>query len=277
MLLRISLIVAILAGLAVGTLNFLKTKEKIVNLVNDRNNEKSLKETALNDLHNTQQQLAKTNAILKQTQAELASTKEERDRAVAEAADKTKKLELVTTERDNVRKERDQAQAELEAYKLTDLTPQQIIAMNKQYKELQKENDLLGKIALERMHKIQALTNELAIYKSPEYVVPLPAGLKGKVLVTDPKWNFVVIDIGQDQGVLAYGELLVNRNGRLVAKVKVRSVQKDRSIANVMPGWQLGEVIEGDQVIPAHPETPESGQVTAATVDATGQVTAAHP
>ena len=277
MLLRISLIVAILAGLAVGTLNFLKTKEKIVNLVNDRNNEKSLKETALNDLHNTQQQLAKTNAILKQTQAELASTKEERDRAVAEAADKTKKLELVTTERDNVRKERDQAQAELEAYKLTDLTPQQIIAMNKQYKDLQKENDLLGKIALERMHKIQALTNELAIYKSPEYVVPLPAGLKGKVLVTDPKWNFVVIDIGQDQGVLAYGELLVNRNGRLVAKVKVRSVQKDRSIANVMPGWQLGEVIEGDQVIPAHPETPESGQVTAATVDATGQVTAAHP
>src|SRR5690242_13036758 len=167
MLLRISLIVAILAGLAVGTLNFLKTKEKIINLVNDRNNEKSLKETALNDLHNTQQQLAKTNAILKQTQAELASTKEERDRAVAEAADKTKKLELVTTERDNVRKERDTAQAELEAYKLTDLTPQQIIAMNRQYKELQKENDLLGKIALERMHKIQALTNELAIYKSP--------------------------------------------------------------------------------------------------------------
>ena len=277
MLLRISLIVAIIAGLAVGTLNFLKTKEKIVNLVNDRDNEKHLKETALNDLHNTQQQLAKTNAILKQTQAELASTKEERDRAVAEAADKTKKLELVTTERDNIRKDRDQAQAELEAYKLTDLTPQQIIAMNKQYKELQKENDLLGKIALERMHKIQALTNELAIYKTPDYVVPLPAGLKGKVLVTDPKWNFVVLDVGQDQGVLAYGEMLVNRDGRLVAKVKVRSVQKDRCIANVMPGWQLGEVMEGDQAIPAHPETPESGQVTAATTDTKGQVTAAHP
>jgi hypothetical protein len=35
--------------------------------------------------------------------------------------------------------------------------------------------------------------------------------------------------------------------------VKVRSVQKDRSIANVVPGWGLGEIIEGDQVIPAHP------------------------
>jgi acyl-CoA thioesterase len=63
----------------------------------------------------------------------------------------------------------------------------------------------------------------------------------------------VIINVGQDQGVLEHGELLVNRNGKLVAKVRVRSVQKDRSIANVMPGWQLGEVMEGDQVIPAHP------------------------
>jgi hypothetical protein len=53
--------------------------------------------------------------------------------------------------------------------------------------------------------------------------------------------------------VLERGELLVNRNGRLVAKVVVRSVQKDRCIANVLPGWELGEVMEGDLVIPAHP------------------------
>jgi len=277
MLLRISLIVAIIGALAVGALNFVKVKEKIVNLAKDRDNEKGLKEEALNNYHNTQQQLAKTNAILKQTQAELASTTEQRDKAVAEAADKSKKLDLVTTERDNIKKERDQAQADLEAYKVTELTPQQIIAMNKQYKELQKENDLLGKIALERMHKIQALTNELAIYKSPDYVVPLPANLRGKVLVTDPKWNFVVLNVGQDQGVLEYGELLVNRDGRLVAKVKVRSVQKDRCIANVMAGWQLGEVIEGDQVIPAHPETPESGQVSTASSDTKVQLTTAHP
>ena len=28
-----------------------------------------------------------------------------------------------------------------------------------------------------------------------------------------------------------------------------------RSVANVLPGWQLGEVMEGDQVIPAYPES----------------------
>jgi hypothetical protein len=93
----------------------------------------------------------------------------------------------------------------------------------------------------------------VAQYRDPEYKVHLPATLRGTILVADPKWDFVVLSIGEDQGVLEDGELLVNRNGRLVAKVKVRSVQKDRSIANVMPGWKLGDVVEGDLVIPAHP------------------------
>jgi len=71
--------------------------------------------------------------------------------------------------------------------------------------------------------------------------------------VADPKWNFVVLNLGQTQGVTPYCTLLVNRNGALVAKVQVTSVQQNQSIANVLPGWQLGEVLEGDSVIPANP------------------------
>jgi cell shape-determining protein MreC len=69
----------------------------------------------------------------------------------------------------------------------------------------------------------------------------------------DPKWEFVVLNVGEDQGVISDGELLVSRQGKLVAKVIVRSVEKDRSIANLVPGWKLGEMIEGDDVSPAHP------------------------
>jgi type II secretory pathway component PulC len=93
----------------------------------------------------------------------------------------------------------------------------------------------------------------LARYEGTNPVVELSASLKGKILVVDPKWDFVVLNIGGDQGVLEDGELLVSRDGKLVAKVIVRSVLKDRSIANVMPGWKLGEVFEGDEVTPAHP------------------------
>jgi hypothetical protein len=97
------------------------------------------------------------------------------------------------------------------------------------------------------------LTNELAKYEGEDATIKLPADLKGKILVVDPKWDFVVLNIGDNQGVIQDGELLVSRDGKLVAKVIVRTVEKDRSIANIVPGWKLGEVIEGDEVVPAHP------------------------
>lgn len=252
-MLRICLILAIVAGLTVGAFNIIFVKEKVTTIRNQREEEKAQKIAAQTDARETHKKLDKTTADLKQTTAELASTKQERDEAQTKLASETKRANTLETERNSARKERDDAQAELAAYKATDLKPEQILAMNKQYKELQKafdgaleENKTLGR-------RLQATQNELAIYKTPDYQVPLPPGLHGKVLVTDPKWNFVIINVGQDQGVLEHGELLVNRNGKLVAKVKVRSVQKDRSIANVLPGWQLGQVLEGDQVIPAHP------------------------
>lgn len=255
MLIRISLIVAIIAGLAVSGLNFLKVKEKITIIQQQREDERSAKVQAQTELASTKKDLEKTSADLKTTKATLETTTAERDKAVADLATQTKRASELVAERDKIRKERDDAQADLEAYKGTGLKPDQILAMNKQYKDLQAaldasqdEKKLLGQ-------KITRLQTELDRYVNPEKPVYLPASLVGKVLVTDPKWNFVVLNIGLDQGVKEYGELLVNRNGKLVAKVIIRSAQKDRCIANVIPGWQLGEVMEGDQVTPAHPES----------------------
>jgi hypothetical protein len=255
MLIRISLIVAIIAGLAVSGLNFLKVKEKITTIQQQREDERSAKVQAQTELASTKKDLEKTSADLKTTKANLETATAEREKAVADLAAATKRNTQLTEERDKIRNERNEAQADLAAYVGTGLKPEQILAMNKQFKDLQAaldastdEKKLLGQ-------KITRLQTELDRYVNPEKPVFLPASLTGKVLVTDPKWNFVVLNIGLDQGVKEYGELLVNRNGKLVAKVIIRSAQKDRCIANVMPGWQLGEVMEGDQVTPAHPES----------------------
>jgi hypothetical protein len=266
MLLRLSLIVAIIAGLAVGGLNFVLVKDKVTKLAADRDNEKRIKEETQQQLAATKTKLDATEKDLSATKTELASTKDELAKTTAEADAQRKRADSVTADRDKIRRERDTAQEELARYHATELQPEQILAMNKQYKALEEENRMIARKAEERAKKIDQLKNRLAIYEEGDkYIVPLPVGLKGKILVTDPKWNFVVLDIGQDQGVKEFGELLVNRDGKLVAKVKVRSVQKDRSIANVMTGWQLGEVMEGDLVIPAHPEIIDtSDQVAAA-------------
>ena len=73
--------------------------------------------------------------------------------------------------------------------------------------------------------------------------------MKGKVLVVDPKWNFVVLDVGEKQGAVQNGVLMISRNSKLVAKVRIMNVLADRSIANIMPGWKLAEVMEGDYVL----------------------------
>ena len=253
MLIRISLIVAIIAGLGAGALNFLKVKEKITTLQANLQEQTEGRQKAETELASTKQELEKTSAELKTTKDTLETTTQERDKAVAEADKRTKDAERLTEDLKRVTGERDEAQANLAAYKATGWTPDQIITANKRIRDLmgnlegtQKENKLLGM-------KITNLQNELDRYKNPEKPILLPAALKGKVLVSDPKWNFVILDVGENQGMLEYGEMLVNRNGKLVGKVVVRNVQKDRSVANVMPGWDIGEVMEGDQVIPAHP------------------------
>lgn len=263
MLLRICLIAAIVFGIAVGALNFTMVKDKINAVEKAREDEKAAKEVAQKDARETHQALNATNAVLKTTLEVLKTTTQERDTAVADAADKTKKLEVTTRERDTARKERDDAQAELAAYQGTGLKPEQIVAMNKQYRALEDENKQLAQTATRRQQQIVKLNNRLSLYEDREYIVPLPVGLHGKVLITDPKWNFVVLNIGQDQGVKEQGELLVDRNGKLVAKVRIQSVQQNRCIANVMSGWQLGDIMEGDQVIPAHPDVTENDQVVA--------------
>ncbi len=78
----------------------------------------------------------------------------------------------------------------------------------------------------------------------------MPEGLAGKVLAVDPKYEFVVLNVGEKQGVLADGQMLVSHNGKLVAKLRITDdIKDDKCIANVMPGWKFSDVTEGDTVL----------------------------
>lgn len=253
MLLRISLVIALLAGLAVGVLNFVLVKEKIETTERHRAEEQSAKETALTKLSDTEKKLASTEADLKTTKDTLAATEAQRDKAQAEATAATKKAADLTEQLAKTTEERNTAQGELAAYKATGVTPVQILNFNKQIKELQDTIEVANEEKRVLSRKLAKTEYELLKLTSRDEVPPppLPANLRGKVVASDPKWEFVVLDVGEDQDVVTDGELLVNRDGKLVAKIKVRTVEKNRCIANVIPGWKLGEVLEGDSVFPA--------------------------
>ncbi len=253
MLLRISLIVAILAGLGAGVVSYLEVSDKIPALTKQRDDEHSAKVTALSDLSKTKTELAKTKNDLSQTQQDLAQTQSDRDKAVARADAQSKRADELTDKLANVSQQRDDAQNALAAYKATDLTPEQVFQLSKELKNARAEVEVVNGEKTILLHNINRLTTELNKYIGTNDYVKLRADLRGKILVVDPKWDFVVLDVGEDQGVIPDGELLVSREGKLVAKVVVHSVQKDRCIANLVPGWKIGEMIEGDEVSPAHP------------------------
>ena len=254
MLLRISLIVAILAGLGAGGLGYYEISTQIPALSKQRDDEHTVKVQKINELAGTNKVLKATLATLAQTQQQLAETKSERDKAVARAEAQSKRADDLNTKLTKAVSERDDAQNQLAAYKGTDLTPDQIIKLGKTVKDMNVQIAAINgeKIVLQR--SLASVTARLLKYEgNEEHFVKLRADLAGKVVEVDPKWDFVVLDIGDEQGVIKDGELLVSREGKLVAKVVITRVEKDRSIANIMPGWKLGELIEGDKVSPAHP------------------------
>jgi hypothetical protein len=253
MLLRISLIVAILAGLAAGGLGYYEVSTQIPALSKQRDDEHSAKVAEISAHNKTKSELKKTKSDLAQTQQDLADTKSDLDKAVARADAQSKRADDLSDKLVTATQQRDDAQNQLAAFTATGLTPDQVVTLNKQLKSANMQIAAINdeKLVLQRhLVTLQAKLDEII---GPETFVKLPAELKGKIVVVDPKWDFVVLDIGDDQGAVQDGELLVSRQGKLVAKVILRSVEKNRSIANIVPGWKIGEPIEGDDVSPAHP------------------------
>ena len=249
MLIRISLIAAIILGLAAGVVNLVQVKDKITTTLKERDDFHHTADTET-AAHKKFEKLAKDTQIkLDQTNSVLVATMTERDTALAQSAADKQRADDLSAKLDTTSKARDDAQNELAAWKALGIPLENIRATLATWQEVTEERDAIAeekKVLLATNHR---LDEKIKSILNPDYEVQLPAGLRGKVLVCDPRYDFVVLDIGQNQGVLEDGKLLVNRDGKLIAKVQVKSVQPDRSIANVLPGWKLSDVMEGDQVL----------------------------
>lgn len=253
MLLRISLILAILAGLGAGGVAYYEFSAQIPQIQQQRDSEKDAKNVALTQLANTNKVLVKTRADLAQTQKELADTQNERDKAVARADAQSKRADDLQDKLAKANTDLQDTKDKLTEYQVSGLTPEQVVRLKQDLIDSQKEIvGLTGERDLwER--KWEATYARLQKYEGTDTYVKLKPSLRGNVVVVDPKWDFVVLNIGEADGAVQEGEMLVSRDGKLVAKVVITNVQKGRSIANIVPGWKLGEVLEGDIVTPAHP------------------------
>jgi hypothetical protein len=61
-----------------------------------------------------------------------------------------------------------------------------------------------------------------------------PPGVHGKVLAVNQAYNFVVLSMGERQGVVPNSEMLVMRQGALIGKIRISSVEPTTSIGDII-------------------------------------------
>ena len=228
MLLRICLILTILAGAGVIAVSHFKVRPHVQEIIDqreknakDRDTEKGLKTKALAELKATKSQLEAETKRANGLKQDLAKTREEYN----------------------------ESQQKLARWDGLGLDPIQVKEVIASEKNLRAANQALDEEKKFFAKKYKDTKTELDQLRNPDEDPPMPAGLKGRVLIVDPKWSFVVIDVGVKHGAVKNGVLMISRKTKLVAKVRIMSLQPDKSIANILPGWNLAEVMEGDGVI----------------------------
>ncbi|MBU3664971.1 MAG: hypothetical protein FGM15_03715 [Chthoniobacterales bacterium] len=76
-------------------------------------------------------------------------------------------------------------------------------------------------------------------------------GVSGTILAVNQAWNFVVLSLGDRQGVVPNAEMLVQRGNQFLGKVRVTSVEPSTSVADILVRTVPRglSVMPGDRVI----------------------------
>jgi multidrug efflux pump subunit AcrA (membrane-fusion protein) len=248
MLLRICLVLAILAGLGIIGVSQFQLRPQIELIRDTRDENKSKWDAAETKARDFKKNWDQTKASLDKSEKELGETRETLTATTGRLeAEQKRTAELQSTNQALSANLRETGN-KLAAYEATGFTADQIAGLADRIKGLQDSLEVSREETQIIQRQYGIVTNRLAQLISPEAEQGLPEGVKGRVVVVDPKWNFVVLNIGQKHGVPENGVALVSRSGKLIAKVKIVSIQADRCIANILPGWRLDEVFEGDLV-----------------------------
>jgi DNA-binding transcriptional MerR regulator len=236
-------------GLA--TLYFtIPVKQKIDDLTANVASAQAAQKTAEDGQRKANEETKKTNATLETTTKALNEATNFLAGVTAQLTEQRKRADKASTDLTTVTEERNEARQQLNIWTALGLPVEKVREAIDTNRKLETERTALqteNKTLLRRSNELQA---RLDRYERPEdREVPLPPGTKGKIVAVDPKYDFVVLDIGSNQGLIPDAKMLVNRDGKLIAKVKITRVEPNRAIANVMPEWKQEDIVEGDQVV----------------------------
>jgi chromosome segregation ATPase len=207
--------------------------------------EQAAKARVQGELNETKQVLDTTKSELETTKTTLASTSAELDKS---------KQDVAKLNGDVAKAKAETARVVSESKEFFELkmTVAQIKKLRDDLPKVTKERDVFtaeNKVLQVEVNRLKNKMRELDRNSLIAPAVRLPAGLTGKVISVDPRYEFVILNIGGKAGALVDGEMVITRGGEMVGKVRIASVEPDYSVANVIQSWKKKDAVEGDTVL----------------------------
>lgn len=216
-------------------------KQTALDAANKTVEEQKTQITALNSEKDT------LTANLGKAQGDLTKANEE----LAAAQQKSTSLETELAQAKTDSEAKDTRIAELEqqatAAPAAPALPSDAAALEAQIQELQTVNTQLT----DQNTGLTAQVAELQRKEQGRQKVQMRQGLSGTILAVNQAWNFVVLSLGDRQGVVPNAEMLVQRGDQYLGKVRVTSVEPSTSIADILVRTVPRglSVMPGDRVI----------------------------
>ena len=174
-------------------------------------------------LNTTSNTLVKTEGELTDTKSTLVKTEQD---LTASKQDCEKKAGEITTLNGQI--ETDKADIERKTGEIAKLT--------------EKVSDGESKIEAGKRYIVK-LQKELKVCQGQFDTNALPHGIQGQITVVNTNWNFVVMDILPDSGMIPMTDLTIQRQDKLVGKIRISEVRRDQRVA-------LGEILMDYQQLP---------------------------
>ena len=211
----------------------------------------------------TKAQLTKAQGDLKTASQNLASTVTEKDQLTSRLSgvqtdlEKTKaQMAQLTNDRTSLEAQISQLTADLQAkaqeleQKTTPGAANPAEGGTDQQAQLAEQQTLISKLQGD-LDSTRFQLATLQKEKEDRMQQKMRNGLSGRVLAVNPAWNFVVLSLGDKNGVVNNAELLVKRGSQYIGKVRVTSVEPSTSIADIVANSvpQGTAISPGDNVI----------------------------
>jgi myosin heavy subunit len=235
---KVLLIVSIIITAASAALGFLNQK-KLTTLGGEKaaaQQQVQQKTTELEqktkDLKSTKESLTTVTAEKDQISAQVDTLKTELDKSKTDLKDLNTQITDKTAE--VTRLTTDLQTKEDELVKLRSGTPQTTSEPSPELQaQLQEKETLITKLQGD-LDSSRGQLEELRKRENDRRALKMRNGLEGRILAVNQAWNFVVLNLGDKNGVVSNAEMLIKRGAQLIGKVRVTSVEPATSIADIV-------------------------------------------